>query len=354
MICAIYPSDPSDLLIIHSHLLDLGHVKPGASDLHTRQHPTPSFPPSGMPLKASKLCKSLSEILRDTHSQLSMLDYFIQYTESVGALHMVQFWLSVESFRATAHKPLSPTKPNENSRRPNTLDKSGRSSFEATSPLSEIVYGVKGSLVESRINSSTEKSQEARTWPSSSPHSSNGSVGSPGSPGNSGRDKHRVLQRRDTENHKYCNCRIHDMHQQESPSSSLIHGLGCAMADGDGTELHNNVPHDSLAMSKRSHDSPAMSKRSHDSPAMSKRSHDSPVMSKRSHDSPAMANRSCNSPATAKRSNDSSSPALVNRSNQSSPALVKRSNEPSLNLPVESQHHTHNHVQSQQHATKLS
>lgn len=49
----------------------------------------------------SNLCKSLSEILNDKH-QLSMLPYFIQYMEEVKAIHLVQFWFSVEAFRTAA------------------------------------------------------------------------------------------------------------------------------------------------------------------------------------------------------------------------------------------------------------
>lgn len=50
----------------------------------------------------SYLCKSLNEILNDKH-QLSMLPYFIQYMEETKAIHLVQFWFSVEAFRAAAN-----------------------------------------------------------------------------------------------------------------------------------------------------------------------------------------------------------------------------------------------------------
>ena len=49
----------------------------------------------------SNLCKSLNEILDDRH-QLSMLPYFIQYMEEAKAVHLVQFWFSVEAFRTAA------------------------------------------------------------------------------------------------------------------------------------------------------------------------------------------------------------------------------------------------------------
>jgi len=46
----------------------------------------------------SNLCKSLDEILHDKN-HLSTLPYFIQYMESAHAIHLVQFWFSVEAFR---------------------------------------------------------------------------------------------------------------------------------------------------------------------------------------------------------------------------------------------------------------
>lgn len=49
----------------------------------------------------SNLCKSLTDILNDKH-QLSMLPYFIQYMEEAKAVHLVQFWFSVEAFRTAA------------------------------------------------------------------------------------------------------------------------------------------------------------------------------------------------------------------------------------------------------------
>lgn len=49
----------------------------------------------------SNLCKSLGDILSDKH-QLSMLPYFIQYMEETKAIHLVQFWFSVEAFKTAA------------------------------------------------------------------------------------------------------------------------------------------------------------------------------------------------------------------------------------------------------------
>ena len=47
----------------------------------------------------SDLCKPLSAILMDS-SSVSMLDYFIQFMDSESALHIVQFWLTVEAFKS--------------------------------------------------------------------------------------------------------------------------------------------------------------------------------------------------------------------------------------------------------------
>ena len=49
----------------------------------------------------SNLCKSLNDILNDKQ-QLSMLPYFIQFMEEAKAIHLVQFWFSVEAFRTAA------------------------------------------------------------------------------------------------------------------------------------------------------------------------------------------------------------------------------------------------------------
>ena len=49
--------------------------------------------------RASQLYKHLLEILTDS-SPLSMLEYFIQFMESAGAVHLVQFWFCVQSFKS--------------------------------------------------------------------------------------------------------------------------------------------------------------------------------------------------------------------------------------------------------------
>ena len=48
---------------------------------------------------SSQLCKPLDVVLHEP-STFSVLNYFIQYMDSIGALHVVQFWLSVESFKS--------------------------------------------------------------------------------------------------------------------------------------------------------------------------------------------------------------------------------------------------------------
>ena len=52
----------------------------------------------------SQLCKPLAAILRDSGA-LSMLEYFIQYIEEQDALHLLQFWFAVESFKIAAPSP---------------------------------------------------------------------------------------------------------------------------------------------------------------------------------------------------------------------------------------------------------
>lgn len=65
-----------------------------APSLADGQHGT-----SSSPRQFSQLCKPLDVILRES-SSFSILDYFIQYMDSIGALHVVQFWLSVKSFKS--------------------------------------------------------------------------------------------------------------------------------------------------------------------------------------------------------------------------------------------------------------
>lgn len=53
----------------------------------------------------SDLCKPLPLMLSD-QSAVSSLDYFVQFLEAQQATHLLQFWLSVEAFKATPHSHL--------------------------------------------------------------------------------------------------------------------------------------------------------------------------------------------------------------------------------------------------------
>ena len=58
--------------------------------------------------RTSQLCKPLAAILKDltaANTPLSMLEYFIQYMEEQDALHLLQFWFAVESFKTVAPSP---------------------------------------------------------------------------------------------------------------------------------------------------------------------------------------------------------------------------------------------------------
>ena len=73
------------------------------------QGPPVQGPPAQGPRK-SQLSKSLADVLRDNSAHTStLLEYFIQFMEHAGALHLVQFWLSVESFKSLADNPANRT-----------------------------------------------------------------------------------------------------------------------------------------------------------------------------------------------------------------------------------------------------
>ena len=57
--------------------------------------------------KHSHLCKDLLTTLTED-SPDSPMEYFIQFMESISAVHLIQFWLSVESFKS-AVLPSDPT-----------------------------------------------------------------------------------------------------------------------------------------------------------------------------------------------------------------------------------------------------
>lgn len=147
-----------------------------------------------MPPKSSKLCQSFTEVMRQTSS---VLEYFVQYMESVNALHLVQFWLAVETFKVQSHSQPRIPQLGENARCLNS-DSNRSSSVTSCSKCdtTEIGVGCPGT------------SKDAP-----------GTVKADGETRNVGGSRHRHgggLQRRDTENHKYCNCRI-GMHQQSTP-----------------------------------------------------------------------------------------------------------------------------------------
>jgi hypothetical protein len=61
-----------------------------------------------VPCRTSQLCKPLIAILKDSEAgsaALSMLEYFVQYMEEQDALHLLQFWFAVESFKTVAPSP---------------------------------------------------------------------------------------------------------------------------------------------------------------------------------------------------------------------------------------------------------
>lgn len=58
--------------------------------------------------RTSGLCKPLAAILMDS-LPLSLLEYFIQHMESIGTLHLVQFWLTVQSFKLATSSSNSST-----------------------------------------------------------------------------------------------------------------------------------------------------------------------------------------------------------------------------------------------------
>ena len=146
-----------------------------------------------MPPKSSKLCKSFPEVMKDT-SSLSMLEYFIQYMESVGALHLVQFWLTVESFKALAHS--------EPRLGEDTVLHSKRDAFR--SPLYEVATC---SIAEATCDI-TCSNGEGSPVNSRTPIMAPGKTDTSSGEGRHGVMVHKGLQRRDTEHYKYCNCGI--------------------------------------------------------------------------------------------------------------------------------------------------
>ena len=215
-----------------------------------------------MPLRTSKLCKSLPEILTDV-SSLSMLEYFIQYMESMKALHLVQFWLAVESFKTQCHS--QPGTPYASQKDPHIHGQKKPSSEKVTgdsngSPLVTSHSKTTGDTMEGCdvTGNHVDNVRGVKAAPGHGTEGNHDGVG--------GEVKHRSLRRRDTENHKYCNCGIalhtppstpptpprphsradlvplplHQMHSRAGGGSPHIHRV-----------LHNggspHLPHDVLA-----------------------------------------------------------------------------------------------------------
>lgn len=119
--------------------------------------------------------------------------------ESVSALHLVQFWLAVESFKAQRPKtPLLGEKVNH-------LDSEHLNRPSVASTPMETNCGIAGSPVgDSRA----------------APRQGEADV-------EAGATRHRILRRRDTENHKYCNCGI-GVHTPPL-TYSHVHGTGVTL-----------------------------------------------------------------------------------------------------------------------------
>lgn len=121
--------------------------------------------------------------------------------ESVSALHLVQFWLIVETFRVHSHSQPRTPQLGENAR---CLDSDKVSNG---SPLA--IPCSKCGTMETGVRYGPGTSKDA--------------PGTDEETRNVGGGRHRGLQRRDTENHKYCDCRIDHMHQQPTPPLTPKH-----------------------------------------------------------------------------------------------------------------------------------
>ncbi len=195
-----------------------------------------------MPFKTSKLSASFSDMLKDT-SSLSMLDYFIQFLETLHVVHLMQFYLSVESFRST----VSSREQHHSKKRSQSSERRKRHDLSRTSSIisngSDIAIRVGHEVArdaEERMNHSQHKSpivggnvggvsDATRGSPGGVPQSrgrveeglqgGNGEGGGKGTGGSSGEDVHnkmspsvelnKRLLKRETENHMYCNCKVH-------------------------------------------------------------------------------------------------------------------------------------------------
>ena len=204
-----------------------------------------------MPFKTSKLSASFSDMLKDT-STLSMLDYFIQYLETVHTVNLIQFWLSVESFKATVSSKEQLAKDRSRERRKTrVLSRASSVSSSGSDTPSRLSHEhVLGELNSSgleksqtgyfhyekdlrRVNdlvsgSGASMNNEVRSSPVSKwrddkvkDGGERGNFGSPDdkdltSTGSDSQSKRngvgegsKKLHRRETENYMYCNCKVH-------------------------------------------------------------------------------------------------------------------------------------------------
>lgn len=89
---------------LHPNLTTDPHLpSPGDQSSYNMNHDTHYLGST----RTSKLCKPLTAVLRDSGPQ-SMLDYFVQYMEGEGSLHLLQFWFAVETFKKASSTYPSP------------------------------------------------------------------------------------------------------------------------------------------------------------------------------------------------------------------------------------------------------
>lgn len=190
-----------------------------------------------MPLRTSKLSVSFDDMMKDT-SPLSMLHYFRQYLDTLNALHLIQFWFAVESFKASVAGAVKDRPRPAERRGMKSLTRAG--SFGGGSSGYSPGVGVGDSkvckvnarmtapMITSKVTGQDEASHEfdcgggggggVGGGGGGSGSSKDGGDGggkrggedsSDGGDVSSGGGGMRILQRRDTENYMYCNCKFH-------------------------------------------------------------------------------------------------------------------------------------------------
>ena len=167
-----------------------------------------------MPLRTSKLCVSFADMLKDTSPQ-SMLHYFKQYLDCLHALHLIQFWFSVESFKASMAGE-SAVKDQQRSfeRRRKTLTCTIGSSAGDNPRVNAHTIGC---VRTSKVTGQDEQSNAFDCVGSGSVGGGGGTTVGDGRDDSScridsvssGGGSMKTLHRRGTENHMYCNCKFH-------------------------------------------------------------------------------------------------------------------------------------------------